>query len=244
MFERNFASVGGGAASLVGSIVRGRIGFADTQFIGNRAMRGGAIFADSVSELDFRRINIFHNNRALSGGAILVISQNRMDNQVVMYNATFTSNKAGKALCKPENNLKEDFNVEDCQEISREFDHAGPSCGAGGGGALCLLLDQLPDRSKVVVQIREVLFSSNSAVVGGAVHIRMAGDAWTDLCPLVSLPIPRVSCQTVGLIDVEFSGNTASNQSSNIFANDPASVFVARNASMLGLPSFSSLEDA
>ena len=242
IFERNVANLSGGGASLVGSIVRGRVGFLDTRFVGNIAMRGGGIFADSVSELDFRRTNVFHNNTALSGGGMLVISQNRMDNQIVMYNATFASNTAGETLCYL-NDVSFKKNAEDCEKIFEKFNHVGPSCSVGGGGAVCLLLDQLPDRSKAVVQIRDVHFSDNSGVVGGAVHIRVAGNEWTDVCPIVSVPVPRDSCRTVGLVDVEFSGNKAFNGTNAIFANDPSSVFIARDAPSLGLPSFRSLED-
>lgn len=40
-------------------------------------------------------------------------------------------------------------------------------CFPGGGGAICLVLNQVPDRARVNVHIMSSSFSSNSANTGG-----------------------------------------------------------------------------
>lgn len=45
------------------------------------------------------------------------------------------------------------------------------SCGLGGGGALCFVLDHLPKRAPAIVQVMKVSFSRNAATRGGTVLV-------------------------------------------------------------------------
>lgn len=56
------------------------------------------------------------------------------------------------------------------------------SCGFGGGGALCFVLNQLPKRAPAVVQVVQVNFSGNAAMTGGMSSI----DHKQHLCIMLS----------------------------------------------------------
>ena len=64
------------------------------------------------------------------------------------------------------------FNValQSTVSVKEEFDvdvETALNCGEGGGGGICLVLNQVPSRAFAQVVIRETSFEGNSARIGG-----------------------------------------------------------------------------
>lgn len=241
VFEDNVAKNIGGAAALIHSTVRGRIGFSETTFKNNIALTGGAIFANGVATLDFRLVNEFLSNSALSGGALLVRSQNPISNDFSSIGATFDSNVAGEGVC---NSKSGEEYAPICERKNGAVFPVDPSCGVGGGGAICLLVDSLPDRSTARIQIQDGAFTANRAEFGGAMYIQIAGNKWTDKCPAEIFPLQEKPCRTVSIVNPSFDRNVASEASPDIFTNDAASLFIAYETPVGKIPTFVSLKDS
>eukprot|EP00803_Ostreobium_quekettii_P000397 evm.model.scf_50.8 EVM.evm.TU.scf_50.8 scf_50:157607-163255(+) len=242
-FINNSATLNGGAASLVGSLARGYVGFSDAKFAENEAMRGGAIFSDSVSLLDFRRSNLFVNNTAVSGGAILAVGQNHISNKMLVLNVTFESNTAAEhEMCSEGSNGAGAIFCEEGKE-SKDFPVRMATCGNGFGGAMCLMFNQVPDRAAVDVLIREGEFVNNAAVKGGGIAIRVKGEGWREECPLISSSALGDSCRRIGLVDLNFTGNVGGGDTDDYFTNDATLIYVAHNATPLGPIAYITLDE-
>lgn len=227
----NVAQHTGGGASFVASIATSPVALQDVNFTGNTAMYGGGSYIDDVSEIDIRGRTSFGSNKALSGGGILIAMESRIRNQILFSDTSFHGNMAGEDACGVDK-LKGLL----CESPRDDV----PSCGTGGGGAVCLVLDNLPSQAPATVQLRGARFASNTAKSGGALHAKMGGQDWKQSCPLkVSRPQGN-PCRTLQLINPIFSSGNSAN---DIFANDSSLIYISEGAPAIGSPAFRQLSD-
>ena len=163
------------------SLPSGLITIQDSVFRGNIALRGGAIYLDSISTFEVDRgpgKPLFVKNSALSGGAIHAGLQNPVINDLKLEGIRFHLNRAentpedvGLHLVEiPQRNVSagnksKDVNIAD-DLVDLESDDP---CMPGGGGAICLALTRVPERGRIDIVFEKASFTNNSASVGGEV---------------------------------------------------------------------------
>ncbi|GMH36924.1 hypothetical protein BSKO_04797 [Bryopsis sp. KO-2023] len=245
-FVRNRAKRNGGAAYLVESLASGRVAFQDCEYSYNSAVRGGAIFMSSIECLEIRAshgaTNVFTRNRAAAGGAMYLKPISQVNNDVNVMQANFVGNEA----LVDYHELEEDFDLPSLEEAGNERRKlleaeenliseslGGPlleatgddPCLPGGGGAICLVLTQVPERARVNADVAQVKFDSNSANTGGALFIATEKNSeWFGHCPESTTGLSSKPCRGLGIRASNFSGNDATGAGGAMFMTDSNAV--------------------
>eukprot|EP00210_Caulerpa_lentillifera_P007389 g7062.t1 len=277
-FDGNRAQRNGGGICLIESLPSGRTTIQASFFKRNGARRGGALYVDSVANLDIivtdnDSQNTFIQNRALAGGALHIRPSSQVNNLIKIRHSNFIRNQAVQS----EREAQIDFlNIPDVKvEISalgrrllfhrslaqspkeQEDVQMAPTktlldpnsldaCTPGGGGAICLLVAQVPERAPIEVIVSENEFNGNQARVGGALFLATNADEdWIPICDSSGSAMESLTskpCKAMSISQVNFINNRARFAGGAIFISNPMSVYFDRlgNGQYISLDTLSS----
>lgn len=148
------------------------------------------------------------NNKASAGGGVYLKANRQQENRIQILRTVFQNNNA---------------------TLSNKSDSSLTDCANGGGGGICLVLDQIPDGSIADVRIQEVNFTNNKASVGGGIFVEVGGDLWNEDLSAESCPDPRPTrdtCRLLAFSDLRFKGNQADSYQPDMFISDPSLLVV------------------
>lgn len=256
-YLRNRAARNGGALCLIASLPSGQTTLQSNFFRGNSARRGGGIFVDGVSNFQIfvvdGGINEFIKNKALAGGAIHVRPSSQVNNIVRISDAEFNGNEAVLTAKEAEINRLDlpDVEVETTalgrrlhfhrtltqvsekeipQTVLLDTDSLD-ACHPGGGGAMCLLTAQVPERAPVEIMISDVNLRENSAYVGGAIFAATStDDDWIAACDSDGSAVESLTsrpCRSFSIFKTEFRSNTAGAAGGGLFVSHPQTVYIS-----------------
>jgi len=190
-FIRNKAQRNGGAVCFVESLASGSISLQQGYFEENTARRGGALFMDSIANLFVRALDggdysQFIRNKAMAGGAIYLRPSSQVKNVVFVSAINLTENEAVGRLediysgpVPYVDHESRDTELQGRKLMASYFEDkddgsnvllrttAEDPCSPGGGGAICLVLSEVPERASVKVEIANSLMTDNRAMTGG-----------------------------------------------------------------------------
>eukprot|EP00210_Caulerpa_lentillifera_P007403 g7075.t1 len=245
-FLDNTAERDGGAVCLVHTLSGGSTSFRECLFRNNRAERGGAYFGSGASQVLFTRGNGVEEdlldrgrfltdrssarhgiiwNKALAGGALYASATNPFQNELDISGVTFEGNEA----VKNRSTLNLPNRHGPPKESSRDsyLDVlADDPCFPGGGGAACLVLNNVSPRAHTEYKIISSKFNSNSATVGGALLISTS-DGWSS--PTNSNNNQQESGNSFLLQNAQFQNNSATGAGGAIFCTYPQHLIHASN---------------
>jgi len=148
------------------------------------------------------------NNKASAGGGVYLKGNRQQENRIRILRTVFQNNSATR-LSKSDSSLTD--------------------CANGGGGGICLVLDQIPDRSIADVRIQEVNFTNNKASVGGGIFVEVDGELWNEDLSALKCPDPtpsRDTCRLLAFSDIRFKGNQAYSYQPDMFISDSSLLVV------------------
>eukprot|EP00210_Caulerpa_lentillifera_P007342 g7018.t1 len=247
-FIRNKAQRNGGALCFVESLASGSIGLQQSFFEANTARRGGALFMDSIATLlvrapDGSGYSQFHKNKALAGGAIYLRPSSQVKNVVFASAMNFTGNEAVARLEDIYNavvaysdqgsrhtgvlgrKLHETYfeDKDDGSDVLLRTTAEDP-CSPGGGGAICLVLTEVPERASVKVEMANSLMTGNKAMTGGGMFIATKKRSfWSESCEVVGTTSESLTdrpCRQLTFRNVRMNSNTAQAAGGAVFASD------------------------
>ncbi|GMH39837.1 hypothetical protein BSKO_07741 [Bryopsis sp. KO-2023] len=259
-FEDNKAIRNGGALALVESLASAQTKLEDAVFLNNIALRGGAIYLDSIARFSLQETaveavnakNELRGNRAQAGGAVYARPSSQIINSIDFKQTKFFDNAAVFDLSeelasievpdfkRPGRNLLQSATtkMKGGQMGSRLVDPlAVDPCLPGGGGSICLVMNQVPERASVKVSMIAAVFQNSTAETGGALFISTEeGSEWEGQCAA------STGCRTLAIRgSTLFKENSAVQSGGAIFATDPASVFFDEQRG--GQGSFTSMDE-
>lgn len=190
-FIRNKAQRNGGAVCFVEALASGSISLHQAHFEENTARRGGALFMDSIASLivkayDGRDNSQFVRNKAMAGGAIYLRPSSQVKNLISAAALNLTENEAvtrlediytGPVPYADHDSMGADSQGRKLLESYFEDKDDGSDvllrttaedpCSPGGGGAICLVLSEVPERASVKVELLNSFIENNKAMTGG-----------------------------------------------------------------------------
>lgn len=221
--EKNAAGTMGGAIYILENEVQSIVELRNVTFDANMAVKGGAIYGQSVKDLEINENCRFMGNKAVSGGAIyLLVIDTYKD--IIRVNSSLFENNVVKTsyqdLTFPEsvqNYLK--LNILTLKEA--EFkkspillsEYSDDPCYPGGGGAICLHTIDTPDTGIIHIHFSNLIFQNNFGYVGGAAMLVTKNEN-LNICE-------KGGCHVINVIDSEFYGNVANGAGGAIFAFNP-----------------------
>lgn len=251
IFRENKAERYGGGVCAIDSLPSGRIGIQETEFYKNSASRGGALFLDSVAKVDLivtksALDNNFTDNVALAGGAFYVHIASQIYNNIFFNNAFYKRNKAvvntkdvfGDYQFNIPNDIytRDSFNSRrllhklskhktDKNEHKVIETRGKDPCYPGGGGAICWILTDIPDRAPANIHLTNSIFENNEASVGGGVMVAINDESlWQSECHTVTTAASCLAveaCKAILMENNTFVENTALNAGGAIFTTNP-----------------------
>ncbi|GMH38574.1 hypothetical protein BSKO_06458 [Bryopsis sp. KO-2023] len=212
-----------------------------------RASTGGllAVGDEKIAEEVRQRVELtnrpsLRGNKAEAGGALYIRSASQIQNIVDVDDVLFLKNQAVRDITgelrkikfSPET-LKHSRSLLDRQgrfaEINRRQGNRGElinpldsdPCAPGGGGAICLVLNQVPEQATADIAVTRAHFEKNRAYTGGGIFISTQSELdWVDHCTTLS------RCHSLAITgNVTFQDNFASDAGGAMFVTHPENVF-------------------
>eukprot|EP00210_Caulerpa_lentillifera_P005960 g5695.t1 len=260
-FDSNQARRNGGGICLIESLPSGHASIQEGVFQRNVALRGGAIYVDSVAQftltsLDENYENKFVQNRALAGGALYIRPTSQVNNLIKIIRSLFTQNYAvathkearidainipdvkieitalGRRLMFHRSLTKSSNQTPNRSKETLLDPESSDGCNPGGGGAICLLVSQVPERAPIEVLISQSQFVQNHANVGGALFLATnVANEWNAKCDSLGSATESLTskpCKALLISQVSFIKNQAKFTGGAIFASHPISVYFDR----------------
>lgn len=215
----NAAAGPGGAIYIVETSISGLFELLNVTFDSNVALKGGAVYIQSVTNVQIEGNSKFIYNSALSGGAIYISVMHSYKDIIKIVDTTFESNKVKMSI----DNLIFPDGVSEYLDmlvlpITENTDallnkYGEDPCFPGGGGALCLHIYDTRDGEVLNVELSDLTFLDNSGYVGGAAML-VTRNELTENCE-------NEGCYYIYISNSEFYGNEASGAGGAIFTFSP-----------------------
>ncbi|CAD7704984.1 unnamed protein product [Ostreobium quekettii] len=201
----------------------------------NTALRGGALSMDSVVVLTIVSSTV-KDNRAVEGGGMFLVLKNLQRNTVQVSRTVISDNQALRLSQLQgrldEHNARVLGGGRSVAELLDNIVEPLLYCGEGGGGGMCGVLSQVPERAAAEVDFIDSVFQDNSATNGGGFFVNVIGDEWkrgncqsgpsAGAQPVLSAAI----CRNFLAVNVTLIGNSAEWGGGGAFVSDPDSLFV------------------
>ncbi|GMH38052.1 hypothetical protein BSKO_05936 [Bryopsis sp. KO-2023] len=228
VFKKNTAVAGGALFVLARSLRQNVLSVEDTDFVGNEAVELDDFLAETKS-----------TSEDLLSGSLRKLKQ--ADVAADQKNPKKKTTKQGK---NTQNNV--DVGTE---TLRGPYDRAGVqpdgslsnSCGIAGGGAICLVLNEVPPAAIVNVIFFRVNLRKNKAGVGGGLFAAIDTAGWKldAECP-GSLPTPTADpCRSFRIETANITENVALHGGGGLFVSSPSSCAVKCRGD--GITSFGNL---
>ncbi|GMH37970.1 hypothetical protein BSKO_05854 [Bryopsis sp. KO-2023] len=194
----------------------------------------------------------FRKNRAVAGGGLFAVARSLRENVLRVQETLFVENEAVvvesfkpdtvaedllsgglRELKQSDSGLRTDSEKvgvgSDGEEVGENEQGGGQdllsSCGSGGGGGICLVLDEVPEVAIVRVFLSKLELRKNKAAVGGAIFAAVTGNGWSkDRCE--DPPTPTAApCRSFRIETATISDNVAEFWGGGVFVSDPSSMY-------------------
>ncbi|GMH37957.1 hypothetical protein BSKO_05841 [Bryopsis sp. KO-2023] len=244
-FINNTATRNGGGLGLLDGIAE--ISLLNYLFEKNSALRGGGVYLDTTAQLRLQTPDLFlelqpgtfRKNRAVAGGGLFTVARSLRENVLQIRDSIFVENEAvvlerwqsdadilsgGRKLKQADSALGKDLKKKRGGK-PEDGENLLSSCGSGGGGAICLVLDEVPDLAIVKVLLSKLELMRNKAAVGGAIFAAVSGNGWSkDSCEVDPTPT-AAPCRSFRIETANISKNVAEFGGGGIFVSDPSSMY-------------------